>query len=267
VDPFWDAFVFRVFAGLGEDCFIPGFAAAADVLEAAADAELLGVADLNDLSVLLILLTCPPTSRLHRAAAQRYRDRSPTPFEDWAALREALPPRLTELLLVGHFGEPSRRALAHRAVHTLFVPSLVRFAARLALVDTHLAQGFVIPFVSRVLATLDYDQIVSDGFVARLYGRVHETAWPNAASWPEQLPAWHRDLTPAERLFLDTALDLDPGRRLLLYSSFYAPLNPNQLAEVLRPDLPTIRPDDVVSWLSQCWHSVLEGMASAFPGP
>jgi hypothetical protein len=263
VDPFWDTFVFRVYAGLGEGCFIPGFAAAAGVLEAAHEADLFAPADLNGLSVLLILLTCPPESPLHQAAAQRYRRRPSTPIEDWAALREALPPRLTELLLVGHFGEPSRRGLAHRAIHTVYVPSLVRFATRLALVETHLAQGFVIPFVSRVLATLDYDQIVGDGFAAELYARVHDSTWPNAEDWPEELPRWHDDLTPAERLFLNVCLHLDPGRRLLLYSSFYAHLNANQLAEVLRSDLPTIRPDDVVSWLSECWRTVLEEMAHA----
>lgn len=53
---FWDAFVFRVWAGLGEGHH-PGFQASASLMCLAFQLGLLSPTGLNDLSLVLILLT------------------------------------------------------------------------------------------------------------------------------------------------------------------------------------------------------------------
>jgi hypothetical protein len=68
---FWDAFVFRVCVGLGEG-FFAGFRTAADILRTAHQLRLLDVARLDDLSVLLIVLTCSSSGPLHEEAVQAH---------------------------------------------------------------------------------------------------------------------------------------------------------------------------------------------------
>jgi hypothetical protein len=93
---FWDTFVFRVCSGLGENLFPQGYNDAAEVLLFADRLGLLDLATLNDLSILLILMTCPAGSSLEGPVAMEYLRRGLGPHRNWACLGEALPPRLTD---------------------------------------------------------------------------------------------------------------------------------------------------------------------------
>jgi hypothetical protein len=257
---FWDAFVFRVCVGLGEG-FFAGFRTAADVLRAAHRLRLLDVAGLDDLSVLLIVLTCPSGSPLHEEAVREYLRRGRTAEEDWAVLREALPPRLTDLYLLGFFGELRQTALVQRVSATLYLPALARFMARLAMEDTATARAFAAPYLNPTVRNLTYEEILDDEFLCQLYSQVVHSPWPNAVAWPPAPPAWLASIGPDEKDFIECCLALPPGDRCILYLSFYARLNAGQVACVFRDLNPAPRADDVVVWLHDSWRTVLDCLA------
>src|SRR5438128_1941196 len=127
MDPFWDRFVYRVSLGLGEGCFRPGFPIAAEVLRTAFESRMELIPQLNDLSRLLILLTCPSDYAAHEAADQAYRGAGREWWRDGLALRDVLPPRLAELYLVNCLGEPRQSSLARGALRALLQPALNQF--------------------------------------------------------------------------------------------------------------------------------------------
>jgi hypothetical protein len=260
MDDFWDAFVFRVWSGMGEH-HPRGFPTAAKVLEQAHRLHLLPVVDLNDLSLLLILLTCPVGRPLHEDAARVYLARNLSREEEAAVLREALPPHLTELHLLGFFGQPRQSILVRRLLYTLHFPALSRFMARMALTSYTLAEDFASPFLDEAHRTLQYTDILDDLFLSNLYTQVMQSDWPRASGWPKPRPPWEETLTEGERSFLNGCLLLSPGSRWVLYLSFFARLNPVQIAQVFHNDLPGLRPPDVVAWLSDVWGEVLGGWA------
>jgi hypothetical protein len=261
---FWDAFVFRIWAGLGEHNH-SGFATAAELLVLAHRLRLLMPAELNDLSILLILLTCPGDSALHHEANNEYQARSLTREEEAAALREALPPHLTELYLLGYWGEPRQNALVRRTVFALYLPALTRFMARLALTDYAVAEDFAGWDLHFAHKTLDYEDIHSDQLVTGVYAKTWGSDWPCADSWPAKPPAWAKTLSEAERAFLSCCLNLGRGTRYVLYLSFYGRLNARQIAGILASDSGDLlehqpKAEDVVDWLYDSWSEVLHGL-------
>jgi hypothetical protein len=258
---FWDVFVFRVCAGLYESYPFGGARTARGILTLARQLGLLDLSRLNDLSLLLIVLTCEDGRPIQQEAYQLAVARGLTSPRPWAILREALPPRLTDLLLLGNAGQPRQRAVVSGVLATLYLPSLVRYQARLALVEYHVARAFVAPLFRQAADALDAISILEDEFLCQLYARVADTPWPNAADWPAVRPAWHRRCGVDERHFVDCCLSLWPGERLALYLSFYARLNAAQIACVYRPDVPDLNTTTVVEWLDDTWRAVLNGMA------
>jgi hypothetical protein len=264
VGDFWDVFVFRVWAGMGEG-YSTGFRSAAAVLRLAHRQHLFTVSTLNDLSLLLLVLTCSDGCALHEEAAAEYLRRSLTPEREWGVLREALPPHLADVQLLGHFGAPRQQAVLNRVARTLYLPSLVRFMARTALTDYDTARAFATPFLAPVLASLDYDEIVADEYLGRLYARVLASRWPSADRWTTPSPPWAARLGPPELAFLDGCLQRLPAAdRAVLYLSFYGRLSAPQVAAALRPTVPGVRPQDVVGWLRDSWQTVLNG--APWPG-
>jgi hypothetical protein len=258
---FWDDFVFRVCIGLGEQ-FFPGFRTACNLLRTAHQLNLLDVGRLNDLSLLLIILTCPTDWALHEEAAQEFLHRGLTAGQEWAILRQALAPRLTDLFLLGFFGEPRQAALVQRIAYTLYQPALVRFMARLALIDTMTAHAFAAPYGGRTFRALSYAEILDEEFLCQLYGQVVNSGWPNAAVWPQPFPDWEASINQDERDFLNCCLDhLSSGNRCVLYLSFYALLNAEQIACIFRTLTPAPRTDDVVDGLDDSWRKVLDCLA------
>jgi hypothetical protein len=258
MDDFWDAFVFRVWSGMGEH-HARGFPTAVKILERAHELKLLPVADLNELSLLLILLTCLPGRPLHDDAAPIFQARELSREEEAAVLREALPPHLTELHLLGYFGQPRQNILVRRLLYTLYFPTLSLFLARMALISRTDAADFASPFLDEAHRTLQYTDVLDDLFLSNLYTRVLQSGWPCPSDWPEPLPPWETTLTQAERSFLNGCLGLSPGSRSVLYLSFYARLNPVQIAQIFREDLPGLCPPDVVAWLADAWGEILGG--------
>ena len=257
---FWDTFVFRVCMGLNEG-FFPGFRRATVVLHFAYGKAFFNVPQLTDLSILLIVLTCPTNSQLHQEAAREYLRRKLPRHQEWAVLREALAPRMTDLYLLGYFGDPRQRAVVARVVHTLYLPPLARFLARLALEDDTVARVFGTPFLNPTLTALTYDEIVRDEFLCQLYLRVLSSPWPNADQLPIHPPAWWGNTEVAERTFLECCLArLSPGERCALYLSFHAQLSAEQIACVFQPVITGLEQRHVVDWLSHAWEEVLKGM-------
>src|SRR5207249_2122923 len=111
----------------------------ARLLERACELDLFPIEELDDLSLILVLLTCPTSSPVYQAALARYRPPASGNLRTWAALREALPPRLRDLLLLGYYGEAHQRVFINQLVELLYTPALVFFTTRWRLVETPVA--------------------------------------------------------------------------------------------------------------------------------
>ncbi|HEY7310986.1 MAG TPA: hypothetical protein VH643_16600 [Gemmataceae bacterium] len=259
---FWDQFVFRVCVGLGEEHFPEGFASAASLIGQAHRLGRLPMDRLNDLSLLLIVLVCPDAAAAHQQAfAEADRRGLLKSRQTWAVLREALPPRLTDLLLIGHADEGGRRkGLVSGVIHVLYLPALVRFGARLALCSTEDAEKWMIPFVHRALRSLDRRQINHDEFLCHLYHQVLIHRCPIADGWPAEPLPWRSNLDPVEEMFLNRCLQLDAESRCTLYLSFYARLNAEQIRCIFR-DTSNLRTQDVVDLLRDIWEDLLPDLA------
>jgi hypothetical protein len=283
---FWNSFIFRVVVGLGEgeqDGWLNG----GDLLRLAAERGLLEVGpSLNDLSVLLLWLTCPIDSPLQEAAVRQWDervrhlsgDRVGARLHEWTVLREALPPHLADVYLHYCLAKQRQRWLVEGMVYTLYYPALVTFLERLLLSDTGWVESFATPFFSarpNVLERLDRDEALSEEFLQCLYRQVRDAleraggrrGWPAAARWPASPPAWVAAISEDEKLFLDRCLDReDPGDRVLLYLSFYAGLNVGQVTTVCRDQYPSLQPREVLDRLRDLWEEILEDMAPTEPG-
>jgi hypothetical protein len=261
-----DVVIFRICIGLGEGHF-PAYARARGLL-ARVESELLSVMDdLNNLSILLLVLTFPAGSALHEAAAAEYLRRELPPHAVWATLREALPPYLTDFEALGQTRGPRQQALLHLVHETLYVPALTTYLARVAMVDSVIACLRAAPWPRRILAQTqiaphaDSPLSMDDGFLVALYRDVMTTSWPIADRWPEadHPPSWVATIDPEEVCFLDRCLErLPPERRALLYLSLYAQLNVRQITAVLRANIPDLLPEEVVRWLCDAWEAVLD---------
>jgi hypothetical protein len=148
-------------------------------------------------------------------------------------------------------------------VYTLYLPPLVRYLSRAALISYTNARDFAVPFLRRALDRLDYFQIVEDNYLSVLYQLVLRN-WYVANGWPappNPMPRWARRLSAEKRTFLDCCLDrLVPEDRCLLYLSFYARLNAEQIARVFAPHVPRLTPQGVVDRLVDAWKEVLQCM-------
>ncbi len=272
MNDFWDAFIFRVSFGLTEDCFHPGRSAAEHLFQTAEQLNLFSVADRSDLSILLLLLSTRAGSPVHEAALAEHQNRSLTPLREWGALREALSPRLTELHLFDFFGQPRQQALVRGVLRTFLLPGLIQFTARMTLGDYDLVRALVTPLFWNTLRTLGPDAITAEGLLPHLYRTVFASLGRTPTQWPPKPPAWQPSLVADEQRFLDCCLALvkedrlTQGNQCLLYLSLYGQLNPQQIADLLREDIATVRADHVVGWLETSWAMVLRCMTGQDPG-
>lgn len=283
---FWDRFILRLYYTLAEG-YPHGPDSAVRLLNLAHGLGLINPAAVSDLSILLLKAILPPANPLRQPVEQEFQRRGlhllPRP-QLWGLLVASAPRRDLEILELGRHGTPHQRGLALDIILRLYLPSLRQFLGRLYLVDPNTFDAFVIGRLMWVM--LSYYRIPPGtiGFLCLLYrhvlgalpaiagrsppGPVLPGGWPAGvaqippALWPFlPVPPWLATLVPAEQRFLQCCHTvLAPGDRVLVYLSFYAELNLQQITCVLR-GWQTVTGDQVVTAITHCWERLLNCLA------
>jgi hypothetical protein len=265
--PFWDQFVFRTYATFGEN-YSPGLHTAARLLQLAADRQLLPLADLDDLSLTLLVLTCTADLPVRRQAEELLRQRRVPAADLGDALLQTCPLRLTDLLSVAHLArmpplDPGRRGPILDALERLLVPSLRRFLSRMYLNQEMYGLAPAYQYLVQAFGSFDLWQVSVVQFPAHLYALVvKEMPRPVPTRWAHPLPVWAQHVEPAERQFIDAVLAL-PERhlKLPLFLAFYGQLNLSQILYVVNQvSSRRITFDRLLTLLHQGWERVLQAL-------
>ncbi len=261
---FWDLVIRRLHSTFGE-AHPHGPGAAFRILALAYQQQRFNPVTLRDLSILLLVLTCPSNSALRARADQEFLRRGlhllPARTRMGEALRSANPSPPREWFGLMLRGTPHQRALAADLVLRHFGPRLAVFLGRLLLTDAAAQRA---PAVQGVVQALGRFARIPPGTVdlaCYLYRRVLgklPAAAPPAARLAPPLPAWLAALADDERRFLTGSLALAPADRTAVLLSLYAGLSARQIACVLSVSKSWTE-DQVIGHLAPCWENILRG--------
>jgi hypothetical protein len=229
---FWDRLIRRTYFTFGE--VLPdGLTVAANILALAYQRRLLNLTGLDDLSILILVLTCPAGTVLRTRADDEFVRRQLGGLTGRRRLRlllTAAPSRLTELVTLFVRGNPAQRGLAADLLTFALVPRLSLFLGRLHLtapIDQRprAVQGLAgsLGFFGRIpLGTVEFPCYLCRRVLAGLPPQP-----PPPAAWPPPpLPDWLATLPGEERRFLACSLRFLPvEERIGVYLSFYAELS------------------------------------------
>jgi hypothetical protein len=258
---FWDVFIRRVFAALG-DAHPHGPPTAFRALALAYLHRLFDPAQLQDVSILLLALLCPPGTALRARADAVFRDRGlhlpANRPQVLAALRAASPTRPTDWLPLLHQGTPHQRGLVADLLLRAFAPRLAVFLGRVHLADPVTERAAAVQAVVRALGRFSRIPPGTIDFACYLYRRVLRDL-PVPASPPPTAPAL-ATLPQAERQFLGGCVrHLGWAERVGVGLVHYAGLDVRQIACVLSATRPW-GVDAVIRRLGQCWETVLNAL-------
>jgi hypothetical protein len=279
---FWDSFAHRVFATFLEGNPGGGRRAAAELLEEAYVLGLLDVVGLSLTSLQLCILVCDHGSPLFNAARTQLAATggSASPGTFTGALAEALLqacPLRTRVLetLAGEFNPHSISAptllgwkLIFEGLQRQYLPRVVEFLTRSLLIPYPRARALGEMQFALAYVKFDVGELIrtSGDFVRYIYlcalHRLARRRMPT--SWPPAPPAWAALISQSERDFLCCAFGLkDPKCRLLVFLSFYAGLNIDQIAFCLQDANAgwTLRRTEAAT--KGCWLTVLRCMGRA----
>jgi hypothetical protein len=263
---FWDLVLRRLHSTFG-DALPHGPVAAFRLLALAGQRQRLQPAALHDLSILLLVLTCPPNSDLRARADREFLRRGlhlPAARTRVAgAVRAVAPARTAELLALLQRGTPHQRGLAAEFLLHAFGPRLASFLGRLLLTDAAAQRTPAVRAVVQVLGRFARLPPGAVDFPCYLYRRVLGQLTPGAL--PTELPAaGPSDLAEDERPFLAACLSrLGGAERVGLYLSLYTGLSARQIACVLSAVRPWTE-DRAVQRLAACWEAVLRELHSGY---
>jgi hypothetical protein len=223
--------LYRTFGDWGDTNLQAGLA----VVTLAHQQGLLKLPVLEDRSILILLLFCPPGTALHQAAQREcddprraFRSADCTPLvEDLSA------PRHHDLLLLHRRASPAQQAIVWQRLRPWYVPALATFLSRLYLDDPAQRAPFADGFFAALLPAYASAPLNNIEFSSYLYQRLLNI--PNAPAPANRLPssphpAWWSALEAEERQFLDGCLRcLDLGDRIRLYLSFFANLTSREI--------------------------------------
>jgi hypothetical protein len=233
---FWDWFIRRVWLTLG-GVLPDGLTAAANVFAEAHRRHLFALPAVDELSILLLVLTCPQGTVLRTRAEQEFTRRGIGALAArqrvWDLLTALGPPRTTELLTLFHRGAPAQRGLAADLLMRHHGPHLALFLGRLSLTDPDSQRPQAITTLTRALGRFTRIPLGTIDFPCYLYRRALaglSAAAPPAGLPSPPLPAWLTGLPTEERRFLACCLGcLSLAQRIAVYLSFYAGLDADQI--------------------------------------
>lgn len=260
----WDLVLFRMFAGLGEG-HAPGHPLVHQLLTRAHTRGQLVVEHLNELSITLLRLVCPADSVLHRAAHRVHQERRRSPLQVWEAVSSALPSYLTDVQHLSHARQAHQQEMLLGLFRTLYLPALVRFMTRTALVEYDVAQEIaethfeeVFPIVEPLYPHASQPLTLDEGFQVEVYSRLLRSDWPVRGRWPVPPPGWGPAFVN-EQVFLAVCMEsLTVESRCLLYLSFHAQLNLRTITRIVQEAWdPASGPTDVLHALVGAWNTVL----------
>jgi hypothetical protein len=274
---FWDRLIRRLWYTL-EASRPNGRDAAATILARAQTLGLLKLPDLHDLSILLLVLICPPGTPLRQLADQEFvnatRRLHLRPVYVRQLLEAAAPGRTEEVVTLGHGGNVSQRGLVHNVLFDLYLPSLGLFLERFYLAAPGTRRNDAVRGLVQALARFYRIPLGTIDFLCYLHGRTLSGLLASGqlppTLWPLPLPGWLSALDPTEQRFLHCCLlpPLSQTERLLVYLSLYAELDVRQIAGLSRffPAVTGSQPlteAQVVGQLLPCWERLLDCIAGA----
>jgi hypothetical protein len=275
---FWDRLLRRIYYTFRES-LSDDLTPAAQIVSHAHQLGLLNLVALDDLSILLLTLMCPWGTLLRQQADAEFLGRGLhfQPEHVWQLLSTSPPPRLDEILALGHGGIPPGRAdpcIPHRRGVVIYIlcsehpefclETLQQFLARLYFEDPSLHQRRAFDLLVQALARFQSIPLGTIDFHCRLYR--HFFLHPNQPAplpvvYPAPPgPAWLEILDLSERQFLQASLGLPVAQRILIYLAFYGQLNLYQIRCVLASHQRYTKAE-VIAHLLGSWQLVLGNMA------
>jgi hypothetical protein len=265
---FWDRFVLCLYYGLSETLPVGRDVAASLFGEAFLRGRLMP-AQLNDLSLLLLLGVCPAGSPIQPDAEQAAFGRGlhQQPGHAWALLSASRPTRLQELLELGRLPAPSFRVLvasvlAHPNLAEVY-NNLCEGLGRLLLVDPVSQQQAAQAYLFRAIRRYVAMPLGTMEFTCLLYLDVLARIRPPGTPLPSALPAgvppgWFAALASDEQGVIQRCLaHLTEAEWVFLAVQLYGRLTVEQIACVLRQSDATITADQVARELERAWLKVL----------
>lgn len=271
--PFLNAWVIRVHHMFGRQSLAEGAPAGA-LFKRAHQLGLLPTKQLSNRSIVFLTMNCPTDQVPGQNAKREFFARNLHVATNQGQVSETLltsyPPPFQDILQIAHSADGLQRGLLFRLAEWHCGPTLLRFLARLLLlnhndprlrssVPGHLVGAWA-EFLKQPGA--DYKSLLYDQAVSFLGSNGQGP--PNV--WPAELPAWSANLTPGERVFLDCCLGLPVGQRCLAYLSFYAGLRAEQLTAILQKVRPSLHVSDVQQQLALTWDRLLHALAHSATG-
>jgi hypothetical protein len=269
---FWDRLIRRLWYTL-EAARPNGRDAAATILARAHALGLLNLADLHDLTIILLVLICPPGSPLRQLADQEFVNASRRlhlrPVYVRRLVEVSLPHRTEEFVTLGHRGNFSQRGIVHDILFDLYLPTLELFLERFYLAAPRTRRPDAVQGLVQALAWFYRITLGTIDILCYLYGRLLSGLLVNGqvppTRWPLPLPEWLAASGPVEQRFLHCGilLPLSQTERIIVYLSLYAELDVRQIAG-LSQFFPAVTGNQVltetqmIAQLSSCWERLLD---------
>jgi len=260
---FWDDFVRRVFAGFVEGN-PDGLDKTVSLLALAFRRGLMDPATLDDRSLILCLLACSPGDPLYQAADKELIRRGVSPEEKGHALTGLCPRRMSDILWLGIERHALAGDLVFQAVAQEHAPNLSKFYSRTFMMARGAAEATAWIHLSQVFTSVKLGTLIEwkGDFAAILYRRVvRAISWDKIpTAWPSHPPGWANGISEAERRFIDCSHKVQLERRRVLYLSFWAGLNTEQIGLAVTSKKKRTTPGEAALELVQGWQEVLGQM-------